>query len=399
MQNLIRYHITNSKRLKSFLKFILFLIKTVLFYLPINGINKSKEVMLVKSIKGFTGYYDKNIINPKSNAIVFHRLEGKICNILVANLDSFEEKLIGSTTAWNYQQGAMAEFIDNDRLIYNKFAGNTLSACIINLKTGQTIEQNNFPVQAILPGQEAYVSLNFNRLNNLRPDYGYNKFSDWHETLSIGQDGLWRVNYSGESKLFISLKQLHDLNNLDYDILSKINHVMSTKCGVKILFMFRYFIGASKISVLYTYDFHKHRLKKIRSGVVSHYCWLNESKYAVWFRDRTGGQLAIYDCMDNNKQLAVVRIADGHPVAVEKGGLWYDSYPDILNKVHLRYFSDDLKKTSSQFSVISKPQKSVENRCDAHPKVSGNYLVIDRYENNNRDFGIYKINRITGEEN
>ena len=69
----------------------------------------------MKVLEGFTGYYDKAVIDPDGQNIVFHRPRGSTCEIYVANLKNNEELLVGTTSSWNYQQGAMAEWIDSER--------------------------------------------------------------------------------------------------------------------------------------------------------------------------------------------------------------------------------------------------------------------------------------------
>ena len=177
---------------------------------------------------------------------------------------------------------------DSERVIYNDFKDGSLSAFIFDLKNKSKKEIKHFPVQTLLIGTNSYISLNYNRLTKLRPDYGFKKLSTLHKKLTINNDGLWKVNFSGDAHLFVSLEQLHSVENLEKSVNSKVNHVSSSKCGSRILFLFRYFRKNMKVSTLFVYDFSNQTLKKLMTGVISHYCWLNNQDYAVWFRTNRG---------------------------------------------------------------------------------------------------------------
>ena len=126
------------------------------------------------------------------------------------------------------------------------------------------------------------------------------------------------------------------------------------------------------------------------TGVISHYCWLNNQEYAVWYRTNRGGRLDIYNFLKPNDCIASIKTSDGHPTATEDGSIWFDSYPSLFNYQKIRRFSSDLKTLQDKITVLNRPVKNLEERCDAHPKTIGQYLVIDRYQTEQREFSIYK---------
>lgn len=389
--NLFRLFVSQSTYLKKYLKFILFLIKRVVFFIQAKGTFASVDRDILKKVYGFTGYYNKTIINAKEDKLLFYRENKAECDILVLDLNDMHIRTLTKTDAWNFQQGAMAEFISNESFIFNRFKEGTLSAVIINVDSGEQKEIDNFPVQEVLPNKNAYISLNYNRLTALRPDYGYSKDSEWHKCLSILNDGLWLVTFNGCSELVVSLADLHDFENIPYDLPSKVNHVVASPLGESILFLFRYFKGASKISCLFNFNFKTGELCRLMEGVVSHYCWINENEYAVWYRDNRMGKLEIRGVNFLSEKTVSIPTGDGHPVLDPSGNLWFDSYPNLYNYIVVREIDVKTLNIKSRINVLSKPVSSPVSRCDAHPKVSKRFLILDSYSKDGRAFGIYKI--------
>lgn len=387
----IRFYLSQSTYIKRYVKFLYFVLRWIVYVVQEkeNFVRSDKKLMVKKS--GFTGYYNKTIINENEDKLLFYQSDQDKCLISVLDLESKLSKVVARTNAWNFQQGAMAEFISNDIFIFNRFREGTLSAVLMNTDGVEQKEITNFPVQETLRNQNAYISLNYNNLTKLRPDYGYSRLSEWHKDLDVSSDGLWLVSYAGSSQLIVTLAELHKIEGISLDLQSKVNHVVASPSGDKILFLFRYFIGLRKVSCLYTYNLKSGALSRLYAGVVSHYCWVSEDSFAVWYRDNRKGKLEIRGLDPVKNAGASLETNDGHPVAATNGKLWFDSYPNAVNKIAVREI--DLKTfcTSSRIDTFSKPVSSVRNRCDAHPKISHGYLVLDTYSSDGRSFGIFKI--------
>ena len=390
MFSIVRLYISRGVFIKKNLKWLIYFFKLFCFHCLFQRKFSKNPRSLIKVYEGFTGYYDKLVIDPRGNNVLFHIPNKSICKIYIVNLKTDKKTLVGTTSSWNFQQGAMAEWIDTERIIYNNFRNGSLSAFIFNLSTKSTSEIKYYPVQTLLNGKESYISLNYNNLTALRPDYGFKKISKAHNSLSKKDDGLWKVNFSGHAHLFVSLEELHCIENLEQSVKSKVNHVSSSKCGNRILFLFRYFRRNIKTSSLFLYDFSSQKLQKLMSGVISHYCWLNSNEYVVWYRTHSGGKLEIYDYRDSKNYISSIQTSDGHPTTTEDGSIWFDSYPNLFNHQKIRKFSKDLMTLEEKIMVLNRPSKNIQERCDAHPKCIGTYLVIDCHQSEKREFKIYQ---------
>ena len=74
----------------------------------------------------------------------------------------------------------------------------------------------------------------------------------------------------------------------------------------------------------------------------------------------------------------------------DRGSIWFDSYPDLFNIIRTRELDLRSLALKSEIFSYSKPVFSIAKRCDAHPKVSKNYLVLDSYSKSGRVINVFK---------
>src|SRR5690606_37273119 len=90
-------------------------------------------------------------------------------SVLVRNERDSTVTEIGRTQAWNWQQGAMTQWV-RESVVFNTIQEGMLSSVWQSNGPPRVIP---WPVQAISPRGDFFVSLNYRRLHLLRPDYGY----------------------------------------------------------------------------------------------------------------------------------------------------------------------------------------------------------------------------------
>ena len=76
-----------------------------------------------------------------------------------------------STHAFNWQQGARQHWFTDKSIIYNDFDGESYFSKIYDIETNATTTVP-VPVQCSANGRYIY-SIDYGRLSELRPDYGY----------------------------------------------------------------------------------------------------------------------------------------------------------------------------------------------------------------------------------
>ncbi|MBP5623003.1 MAG: hypothetical protein J6X44_13425, partial [Thermoguttaceae bacterium] len=103
---------------------------------------------------------------------------------------------LGSTQAWNWQQGCMLQFIPGSsfEVVWNNRGKDDFYATVCDIKTG---ERRNLPkpIYALAPNGSFTVFPDFRRLNDTRPGYGYCGIPDPNADQCIPTNaGIWKMD-------------------------------------------------------------------------------------------------------------------------------------------------------------------------------------------------------------
>jgi len=354
----------------------------------------------------FFGYYNKSIFNENDSQIIFHKIQQKSNQntqavIVLYNLDSGLEILIGHTNAWNWQQGSMLEWSKNknNNIYYNDFT-ESKGYHLVNLNT-QNLTKTNFPIPfyCMNHDENEYLSLNFERLQILAPGYGYPLRSK--KTINENADGIWLCNMDSlEIKLLISLTKLKHLflNMEEQKNECYVNHLEYVPNSNDFIFIFRsinsHGIFSSKL-IFYNSLTTESKIL-IDSGHVSHFCWKNNTELFIYATINSLKSFFIFDIRSFRYKPFedVCMPEDGHPsFDITKRYLVNDTYPNDLRNQYL-YVYDFQSKKRKNIAVLNSPMKYFdENRCDLHPRWSndGKTICIDNTNDKIRTIQLYKI--------
>ena len=132
------------------------------------------------------------------------------CTLGLVDLQDGNKFIPVTTTAcWNFQEAAMAHWIDDDTLLFNDVRNGKFVTVIMNWKT-KAERILPLPVSAVSEDRTWAVSINYARLSLTRPDYGYaGPGQDAREDVEWPEDdGLWVMDLkTGEHKLILSVAQ------------------------------------------------------------------------------------------------------------------------------------------------------------------------------------------------
>ena len=340
----------------------------------------------------FFGYYDKSPWNEKMSRAVFHSYakNSKVVSLKLFDFEKNNIETVGQTSTWNWQQGAMTQWLNNNEIIFNsEVKKGHLGSQIVDVRSNKS-RSIDFPIQCIQPDGKQGISLNYKRLMKLRPDYGYQQeFINFRSEMSYHEDGLWVIDLEkNEVSLVITLQQLKE--NVPTSEMSitehKVNHVMYSPDGASIIFLHRWLGKVGKWSRLYLYSFKSGELEILLDNkMVSHYSWKTNTEIVAWARfNEVDGYYLI-----NTETKKISEIAnrdfdlfgDGHPSShpLNNEVVVSDSYPDksrIRTLFTANLDSNELQKVGDFFS----PWKfENERRCDLHPRWSpdGKMISID----------------------
>ena len=284
-------------------------------------------------IKGHTffGYYDKSSFS-KSGHLLTHVVTNNTCSIYIKTA-SGEMVKVAETEAWNWQQGAMATWLNDECIGFNDIVDEQTVFCIYSLKQRRIMHTHNDPLQSYSSIKNIYASISYEKLNSLRPEYGYekltNKDCDNNEGIKILKA------FSGKCIHDIKLDEIISFLGLSDKVEnSKLNHCQFSPSGNLVLFMYRTFRNNGKYSYLLAWDYENNKLIKLMDDrIVSHYSWIDDNKIIVWGRvDQKTGYHTM-NVIDEKSNLLKFKnpllLGDGHPSVCNKNKIILtDTYPD-----------------------------------------------------------------------
>ncbi len=359
-------------------------------------INKSFPVRRISPADGeyFFGYYDLPAI--RGNLHLAHktpfadRLQKKGDKALIGliGIDSGNFEALDETEAWNFQQGAMLQWHPavSDEIIYNCVADGEYRAAIMNIKTGKK-RFLDMPVANVSPKGDYALSVNFSRIYDFRPGYGYASFADrFYYQNHPADDGIFLTDLrTGKSKMIISLDELWNFagghfNGNDQKIV--INHITFNTDGSRFLCLVRNFVkpGEQLITAIVTANADGSDMFLLSDfAIQSHYHWRDKENVIFY---ASAKELSCSRGWANNYILRD-KSHSGDPVAgyffdgdnhmsysPDRSLLLADTYPDGNRMQALRIYNfrkDTLVNIGKFYSL---PKSVIDIRCDLHPRWS-----------------------------
>ena len=314
---------------------------------------------------------------------------------------------IADTALWNFQQGAMLQWkpgtIEKEA-IFNKFIEGEYRGIIKNIDTGKEVILER-PIANVSPLGNLALSINFDRMFDFRPGYGYHLMKDkFANENAPEEDGIFSVDMiTGKSKLIISLHQIYNLlKNKGSDIsFGKliVNHINFNTDGSRFVFLVRNFPqgGKSWGTAVCTANADGSDLFLLSDYTyASHYYWKDNEQLLIHARHKFGDQL--YLMKDKTEEVEVVDkeyfLKDGHcSYSPDRNLILYDSYPDKENYRHLYLYDTIKRKGITLASLYSPPPSNVDIRCDLHPRwhPSGNMISFDSTHKGHRHIYIMNL--------
>lgn len=341
----------------------------------------------------FFGYYDKSPFSTDMRRSLFHRLnhDGNV-EIVLFDQEQQTSKAVGISSTWSSQQGSMVQWIPgnySNKLIFNDLVDKNLSARIVNLETDSehTIP---YPIQTLNPNGKQALTLNYKRLDSLRPEYGYAVAAEnFSPDQLLEEDGIWKVDLeSGEGNLILSLAKLAENQPRSEMVNSnhKVNHIMYSPAGTKFVFMHRWIGSQGKFSRLYVANNDSSDLCLLLDDrMVSHYSWRDEEHLLVWARTKEAGDhYYLINVITGKWEIIGEGIldtfGDGHPsFSPDRRWIITDTYPDRARQQHLLLYEVETGKIIEIGRFLAPLKFNGPKRCDLHPRWSpdGKMISID----------------------
>jgi len=324
---------------------------------------------------------------------------------------------LGKTKAWNWQQGAMLQWVPGSKtdVIWNDREGGDYVAHIVNVKTGKrrTIGSG---VYALSPDGKWGVTCDFRRLNDCRPGYGYAGIVDPNREVAVPEDvGVWKVDLAtGKRTLLVSIADAARIpfpGGYSNHAKHWFNHLLVSPDGSRFIFLHRWRGDKEKASFstrmftarasdgkdLYVLD---------PAGRTSHFIWRDREHVLAWAWHKSHGD-KFYLFKDKTEQVEVVAPAvmtvNGHCTYLPQGGgkrwILNDTYPDRDKREQHVYLYDVTTGKRYPVGDFHSPAAYVgEWRCDTHPRFSpdGKKVVIDSPHAGGRQMYLIDVSSVVG---
>ncbi len=309
---------------------------------------------------------------------------------------------LSTTRAWCWQQGCMLQWLPGaeETIIYNDLIADRFVSIIQNVRTGARKVLPR-PIYTVSPNGNEALSLNFSRLAETRPGYGYEGLTDlWSNELSPSEDGVFLVNLeTGEHELIVSLAQLA-ANDRDESMIGQkhwVNHLLFNPSGDRFIFLHRWPHGKGRFTRMYTADKSGQTLHRVPVTGASHFIWYDETHFTVWARSERFGN-AYHHCTDQSDEINVIGegllTRDGHVTySPDRSWLLTDEYPDKEHKRPLILYRLEDGVRIDIGSYYSPPDVTAEIRCDLHPRWNqdGTKICIDSVHEGSRQMYVVDV--------
>lgn len=366
----------------------------------------------------FFGYYDKSPWDATGRYMLCMRAEDtwsdpdpqSLADILLIDTENGNRvRKIVETKTWNVQQGCMAQWLGPDfdkEIVFNTLRDGTYCSVVLNVETMQE-RLHPLPVYTVSADGRTALSLDFSRLHNLRPGYGYAALPEATKGEAL-PDGtcIWKLDI--ESGKVTDLFKYSDFAKFQprpemkaEGVVHKVNHLMLSPNGKRFMVLYRFFVGQRKYTRLITCNIDGSDMYLLSDDdMVSHCYWKNDEEIIAFERKEESGNgyYLMKDKTQEYHRLWPQLSNDGHPsyCPSDNSLVVFDTYPNRarVQEVKIARDTDVEGKNIKVLAKVFAPFKyDNDTRCDLHPRWSrdGRKVCFDACFEGHRGLYVVKI--------
>lgn len=368
----------------------------------------------------FFGYYDKSPwditdrymlcmrandtwsdVSPKEKADIL------LIDTSLSESDKNRVKKIAETSSWNVQQSCMLQWLGPDfssHILFNDFRDGKYVAVIKEIASG-TERVIPAPVYTVSADGKTALSLDFSRLYNLRPGYGYYNMPEKTKDIALPDaTAVWKIELeTGEVTNLLTYKDFATFQARpemkEAGSVHKVNHLMLSPSGKRCMVLYRWFVGQRKYTRLVTFNTLDGGDMYVLSDddMVSH-CYWKDDEHILAFENKKDGGPGYYFMKDKTQEYLHCwpqLSNDGHPsYSPDRSLIVTDTYPDRARVAEIKLM-DGTNEKKTDVRVIARvfaPFKyDNDTRCDLHPRWNhkGDTICFDSIFEGHR--GLYMV--------
>ncbi len=364
----------------------------------------------------FFGYYDKSPwdisgrymlcmraadtwsdVSPKQKADII------MIDTEKAEGDSGRVTKLAETSSWNVQQGCMLQWLGTDfskKILYNDCRNGKYVSVILDIFTKEE-RVINAPAYTVSNDGKTALTLDFSRLYNLRPGYGYYNVPERTKGEALPDaPAVWRTDLeSGAVTELLTYKDFAEFEPrremLENGAVHKVNHLMLSPDGTRFMVLYRWFVGERKYTRLITCGTDGKDMYLLSDDdMVSHCCW-KDNTHILAFENKKSEGIGYYLMTDKTQEYSRCwreLDSDGHPGYAPDGTIVTDTYPDRARIQYLRIMDGENSSPRVAAKVFSPFKYDNDTRCDLHPRFdrTGSKICFDSVFEGHR--GLYTVN-------
>ncbi len=389
----INYHLNKYPRVKRIIK----LVYQHVMYATSSKIKSEGDITRISPNDSeheyFFGYYDKSPWDITDRYILCMRANNTwsdpspkesadilLIDTLADESDNGRVRKIAETRAWNVQQGCMLQWLGPDfssHIIFNDYRQGKYVSVIKSIEDGsETII--NAPVYTVSADGKIALTLDFSRLHNLSPGYGYYNVPEKTKDEALpNTTAVWKIDlHNGEIKPLLSYKDFvvfkprQDMQKAR--VVFKVNHLMLSPNGKRFIVLFRWFAGNRKFTRLITCNADGTEMYLLSDDDMVSHCFWKDDEYILAYENKKDTGIGYYlmkDKTQDYKHCWPELQGDGHPsYSFDKKRIVTDSYPDKARMQYLRVMVGE-NGTPEEIAKVYAPFKyDNDTRCDLHPR-------------------------------
>ena len=368
----------------------------------------------------FFGYYDKSpwditdrymlcmkANNTWSDVSPKEKAEILLIDTFLPETDKNRVTKIAETSSWNVQQSCMLQWLGPDfssRILYNDYHNGKYVAVIKDVKTGKE-RVIDAPVYTVSADGKTALTLDFSRLYNLRPGYGYYNVPEKTKDVALPDaTAVWKIDLeSGEVtdlltyKYFATFQARPEME--EAGSVHKVNHLMLSPSGKRCMVLYRWFVGQRKYTRLVTFNSSDGGDMYVLSDddMVSH-CFWKDDEHILAFENKKDGGPGYYFMRDKTQEYIHCwpqLSNDGHPsYSADRSLIVTDTYPDRARVAEIKLMdgTDEREPDVRVIARVFAPFKyDNDTRCDLHPRWNhkGDMICFDSIFEGHR--GLYTV--------
>lgn len=298
---------------------------------------------------------------------------------------------LGATSAWNWHQGAMLQWVGaSPDIVFNDYAGQEHVARVVDSQ-GNAVKTLARPVAAVSADGRFALSYSFARLRGTPFGYAYANGADEEaDRLIPSKSGLHLMEMSSDkATLLFTVADIaaYQPTPSMQGAFHYFSHCQFSPSGKRFKFLHRWSTpnGTQRTRMLSS-DLEGRNIHIFPTAeMVSHVAWKDEEHIVAYARTGEFGDkyYLFHDLTDEILVIgADVFSSDGHP-SFSKDGRWMltDTYPDRFRRRYLILYNLKTQKRYN-LAMLFSPRQYAGNltvgaiRCDLHPRWSRDNTMI-----------------------